>query len=257
MKKPVSYRKEIPFFYNKSNLEFRRDQYERYDSKVVRHTALHLADQLWERYPFQPAFDFTTKHLQIDAGQNIVELGCSVGRWIGTLAARYPQANFWGLDFSYQMLKRANAFWRQKEIIQLNLSNWGFSPIEIEGHALENIQFGLAKAEELPFENETQDAVVSSFLLDRLGDPVRGLKEMYRVLQPHGKMIFVTPLNFYKRKDWETFHPPIKIFHLLKQIGFDVLDWEETLTVEEPLDCRGNVVKWNCVAGACKKSAKT
>jgi len=113
-------------------------------------------------------------------------------------------------------LKRINEYWKEEESIYLDLSHLGFSPKEIKGHLLENIHFGLAKAEDLPFDSQTQDYVLSSFLLDRLNDPQQGLDEMKRVLKNQGKLILISPLNFFKKKHWDTFHPPIKIFHLLK-----------------------------------------
>ena len=253
MKNPLKYRTQIPFFYDKTEAEFRQDQYERFEQKVIRQTALHLADQLWPAYPFQPALDFATKHLQISPNQNIVEIGCSVGRWIGELATQYPTANFWGIDFSYQMLKRAHEFWVDQNSITLNMSHLGFSPIEINGKSLKNIQFGLAKAEDLPFEAASQDVVLSSFLLDRLDDPKKGLEEMWKVLRTGGKMVLISPLNFFKKTDWEQFQPPIKLYHILLQMGFEILDWEDSLILEEPLDCRGNAVKWNCVGVVAQK----
>jgi len=246
---------QIPFFYNKSEKEFKADQYEHFDKKVIRQTALHLADELWEKYPLQPIYDFATKHLQISASQKVVELGCGVGRWIGDLAKENPKADFWGIDFSYQMLKRANEFWNENADINLNLIHLGFPPIQIQGYQLQNIQFGLAKAEDLPFDNETQDVVLSSFLLDRLKDPLQGLKEMNRVLKSNGKMVLISPLNFFRKKDWETFHPPIKLFHILKNMGFEILDWVDDMIIEEPLDRRGNAVKWKCAAVVCQKNA--
>ena len=51
MEKPVSFRMQIPFFINKSETDFQKDLYERFDDMVVRHIALHLADDLWGEYP--------------------------------------------------------------------------------------------------------------------------------------------------------------------------------------------------------------
>ena len=51
MKPSITHRKEIPFFHNKTPQEFKQDIYERYHEMVVRQSALHLADQLWGKYP--------------------------------------------------------------------------------------------------------------------------------------------------------------------------------------------------------------
>lgn len=247
MKTPTSFRMQIPFFYNKSESEFRQDIYERYDDMVVRQTAIHLLDDLWGDYPFQPAFDFVTRHLQNEGELNFLEIGCGVGRWIGTLAKQNPKGKFWGIDYSYQMLKRAHEFWITEKTIHLDLSKKGFSKYKLNGHALRNLNFGLAKAEKLPFANNSQDAVVSSFLIDRLEDPIKGLEEMYRVLKPDGKLILVSPLNFLKKSHWEKFYPVTQLLEVLKKIGFEILEWENELIVEEPWDSRGNMIVWKAI----------
>jgi hypothetical protein len=56
--KPILDRKGIPFFHQKTALEFQQDVYERYHEMVMRQSALHLADELWGAYPFQAVFDF-------------------------------------------------------------------------------------------------------------------------------------------------------------------------------------------------------
>lgn len=254
MKNPITYRMQIPFFHKKTEAEFQKDIYERYNDMVIRQTALHLGDELWGNYPLQPILDFATPFLPKTSNPKILEIGCSVGRWIAELAQLYPEGKHWGLDYSYQMLKRAYEFWIDEKNVYLDLTHKGAtSSIELKSHSLKNLNFGLAKAESLPFSNESQDIVLSSFLFDRLQDPMKGLKEMYRVLNIDGTMILITPLNFYKKKFWDEFHPPIKIFHILTRMGFEILEWKEGMIVEEPLDCRGNAVKWNCVGLAAKK----
>ena len=255
MNTPIAYRKGIPFYYDKSEVEFQKDIYERYDTLVVRQSALHLADQLWGKYPMQGVFDFASPHYPDSDIEHILELGCGVGRWIATLAQIYPQASCWGVDYSYQMLKRAREFWLLGEDISMDLSNKGFlQPLTSTGHQLTNLNLGLAKASDLPFSDSSQDLILNSFLLDRLDDPAKGLAEMYRILQPNGKLIIVTPLNFDQARHWRNFHPPIKIYQVLTQIGFNILDWKEELTIEEPLDVRGNVVTWNCIGLVASKN---
>ncbi len=264
MKPIIINRKGIPFFHEKTVLEFQQDVYERYDEMVVRQSALHLADELWSRYPFQPVFDFAEKHYLVETLHcnvsteteteiNIVEIGCSVGRWIATLAKRYPKATCWGIDYSYQMLKRANEFWVQGKDISIDLTNKGFLKQSIKSEILSNLKFALAKAENLPFDDNSQDLVLNSFLIDRLENLMHGLEEMYRVLKPNGKLIVVTPLNFNKAEHWKTYYPPIQLSNILKEMGFEILDWKEDIMVNEPLDFHGNVVCWKCLGFVVKK----
>jgi len=253
MQPPLLHRKSIPFFYDKSPGEFQKDQYERYDPMVIRQTVLHLADDLWEKYPLQPVLDFAKPHIPTSPDK-IVELGCSVGRWIATLAQQYPTATCWGMDFSYQLLKRAKEFWVENKTIQIDASKLGFSEIKtMEGLALKNLHFGLVKASVLPFADNSQDLLIHSFLLDRVADPRAALKEHYRVLAPNGVLIFVTPLNFQEAKLWKNYYPPIKIYQLLIQLGFSILDWKEDLKITEPLDARGNAVVWQTIGVVAQK----
>lgn len=254
MKSPFSYRNDIPFFHKKTELEFQQDPYERFDPMVIRQTAIHLADEIWDKYPMQSVLDFANPYLSEKEISSILEIGCSTGRWIANLAQAYPQATCWGIDYSYQMLKRAQEYWVDGHPIYLDYRQQGYSKVlEIKGSKLKNLQFGLAKASQLPFENTSQNLILHSFLLDRLGDLKKALIEMHRVLILGGKMIFVTPLNFQKAKDWKQYNPPIKIHHLLIELGFEVLEWREDLTILEPLDIRGNAIYWKCIGVVVKK----
>jgi ubiquinone/menaquinone biosynthesis C-methylase UbiE len=251
--KPILDRKGIPFFHQKTALEFQQDIYERYHEMVIRQTALHLADEIWGKYPFQPVLDFAETPSANQEVSNILEIGCSVGRWIGTLAEQHPKATCWGIDYSYQMLKQANRFWVKREELSVDLSDKGFSELLIKGKQLDNLQFGLAKAEKLPFDENSQDLVLNSFLIDRLENPTAALEEMYRVLKPKGKLIVITPLNFQKTAHWETYFPPIQLANILKNIGFEILEWKEAIMIDEPLDFRGNVVRWKCLGFVVEK----
>jgi ubiquinone/menaquinone biosynthesis C-methylase UbiE len=246
-------RGRIPFFHDKTKLEFQEDVYERYNDMVVRQSVLHLADQLWGYYPFQPVIDYAEEYYPVESDLNVLEIGCGVGRWIASLATRYPQANCWGIDYSYQMLKRADEFWVQGQEVTIDWTHKGMDKISMRREAIENLNFGLAKAESLPFEANSQDFVVNSFLLDRLSDPRKGLEEMYRVLSPSGTMVAVSPLNFNQAQHWNLYYPSSKILSLLKEIGFEILDWKEDIIINEPVDKRGNCMRWKCLGFVLRK----
>ncbi|MEN0006116.1 MAG: class I SAM-dependent methyltransferase [Bacteroidota bacterium] len=253
---PLFYRKNIPFFCHKSEADFRKDPYEQYDSMVVRQSALHLADQLWGQYPMQAVLDFAEAHYSDFSEGNILEVGCGVGRWIASLAQHYPQASCWGIDYSYQMLKRAQEYWVQGKEITIDLSDKGLGPaLGVPGHQLSNLQFGLAKAEELPFAANSQDLVVSSFLLDRLEEPLQGLKELFRVLRPGGRLILITPLNFQQAAHWESLYPTDRLRQVMRGMGFNILTWEENIVVEESLDIHSNIIRWSCLGLVAGKAA--
>lgn len=251
MKPPISYRKHIPLFWEKSASAYRKDKYERYDEMVLRQAAVHLADEIWERYPMQAILDLH-HHIDIEPS-NILDIGCGVGRWIADLAIEYPNANCWGIDYSYQMLKQANDFWVLTKDLELDLTHRGFSKMLIPGQRLTNLNFGLAKAEELPFDNASQDIIVTSFLLDRVDDPMAMLAEAKRVLSDSGKLLLVSPLNFQEATHWKAFVPAEKFQNILEEMGWEVEHWQDELILEEPLDARGNTIKWKCVALVASK----
>lgn len=250
MQAPKSYRKKIPLFYEKTALEYQKDPYERYYPMVLRQTALHLADELWGSYPFQPILDWASTLnalVGVEATQ-ILEVGCGVGRWIANYAQAYPNANCWGIDYSYQLLKRASEYWLEGKIIHIDERKKGFAAtLDLQGHQLSNLHLGLAKASALPFVSNSQDLVLSSFLIDRLDDPKQALEEWFRVLKPTGKLLLISPLNFQKTSHWEQFYPVAKLSFLLEQIGFSILDWQDDIVLQEPLDARGNGVSWKCL----------
>jgi len=254
MNSPIRTRNSIPFFYDKSEVDFQKDTYERYDSMVIRQTALHLADEIWEGYPLQSIMDYLELHLPNNEDCNILELGCSTGRMIAEIAIKIPDAHCWGIDYSYQMLKRANEYWVKGDTVYLDFRNQGFPNIlELKNTPIINLKFGLAKASDLPFADHSQRFLLNSFLLDRLDDPEKALQEMHRVLEVGGKMLLVTPLNFLQKKHWDKYFPPIKIHQLLMNIGFDILDWEDNILIREPMDLRGNAVEWKCVRVVVQK----
>ena len=253
MHSPIYNRRDIPFFHDKTDLEFKQDDYERYHEMVVRQSALHLADQFWGRYPFQPNLDFGEKYYIKEQEINILEIGCGVGRWIASLAKLYPKSKCWGIDYSYQMLKRANEFWVRGQEISIDLKDRGLGQILLKGERIHNLKFGLAKAEKLPHENSSQQLIVSSFLLDRLENPMLCLKEMFRVLKPNGQLVLISPLNFKTANHWTMYYPPRQLSKIVNEIGFEILDWQEDMIVHEPLDVQGNYIAWKCLAFAVTK----
>ncbi len=253
MKKPIRSRHQIPFFYNKSEADFRQDPYERFDSMVLRQTALHLADERWDTYPFQSVNDWILEQCPKNKDQHIAEIGCGVGRLIATIAERL-EAQCWGLDYSYQMLRQAQAYWVEGKKINLAGGDRGFKDLELSGRRLPQLNFGLAKASELPFDDETQDVLCSSFLLDRLEQGALALAEMHRVLRPDGLLLFVSPFNFQKKAHWDEWYPAEKLIAHLVQLGFALLKHEQDLEVLEPLDRHGNKIYWKCSGMAFRKT---
>ena len=244
---PIQHRKKIPFYTEKSSAEFKADPYEYYDGMVKRQIQLHLGGFQSDNYAWREIEEWITAHLPINFAGQLLELGCSVGTLIGKIAEHFPQSVCYGFDFSYQLLKVADDYWCSEKMINCE-DGKGFTPLSLTPRLpLKNLQFGLARAEKLPFPDDTLDVIVTSFLFDRLEFPMQAVNEWQRVLKPGGQLLLVTPLNFQRSVHWEAFYPEPRFYENFKVANWTINE-QQQLTVREPLDIRGNVVEWQCIA---------
>ena len=108
----------------------------------------------------------------LKAGGAALDVACGSGKLTAELARiASPNGRVVGLDFSPEMIAIARSHHRGIEFM--------------EGDALR-----------IPFEDASFDAATIAFGLRNLADPVRGLREMARVLKPNGRAVvleFVKP----------------------------------------------------------------
>ena len=241
----------FPLHYAKTPTEIAADRYERWDPTVLRQVILHQCDAVHGgAYPSAPALDYLRQWLPAGVRKRVVEVGCGVGRMIAEIAASHPTWTCSGLDYSAALLRQAHRTYTRADEQLIDAARFGWGRPTVTGRRIENLDWGLAKAEALPYAETSIDAVLSSFLLDRLDDPLAALAEWRRVLRPGGRVIGVTPLNFYRAKLWAHYYPPVKLVQAVIQHGWTVVDWQERIAVTEPLDGHGNAVHWNAV-GFC------
>lgn len=101
-------------------------------------------------------------------GENILEVGVGTGKNIPF----YPSGTqVTAIDISHRMLERARARENQLHDVTVKLLK-----ADLNG---------------LTFKDNSFDAVVGSFVLMVLPDPLKALKEIKRVCQPHGKVFFL------------------------------------------------------------------
>jgi len=112
-------------------------------------------------------------------GMSVLDVCTGTGDLAFKMAKKIgSQGTLVGVDFTEEMLDLAE---RKKQKMGLGL----------------NISFRLSCAEDLPFESESFDLVVSAFAMRNVkANLERVLKEMFRVLRPNGQMLildFSTP----------------------------------------------------------------
>ena len=111
--------------------------------------------------------------------KRILDLGCSRGASLASLAARYPDAQLIGLDVAPAMLSEARpqrAAWQR----WLGL-----------GKAAEPARLA-ADAAKLPLKSRSTAVIWSNLLLHWLDDPLPALAEAHRVLEVGGLLMFST-----------------------------------------------------------------
>ena len=101
----------------------------------------------------------------VTRGQAILDVACGLG--FLTQAADDAGARATGLDFSGAMLSVA---------VRLHPT----------------LRFDRGDAEALPYEDQSFDAVVSSFGIHHAPNPINALKEAHRILRPGGHLAFAT-----------------------------------------------------------------
>ena len=100
---------------------------------------------------------------------SILDLGCGPG--IVTAALAPDVREVVAYDLTSEMLEKA----RQR----------------CEKAGLKNVRFELGSAEQLPFERESFDCVVTRLTIHHFLDPRRVMNEVTRVARPHGKVVVV------------------------------------------------------------------
>jgi ubiquinone/menaquinone biosynthesis C-methylase UbiE len=114
-------------------------------------------------------FRFTQRRLVslLQLGDNpcLLDLGCGTG-WTLRYAANRGHGEFYGVDISSTMIERAQA--------------------KSRGYA--NLHFYKSRVEELPFDDEVFDVVISSYAFHHFSNPEKALREANRVLKQNGKL---------------------------------------------------------------------
>ncbi len=105
---------------------------------------------------------------RLSSQATIVDVGCSTGYLLEDLAQGYPTATLFGLDLVESGLVKAH-------------------------RAVPSARLVRADACELPFADQSVEAIVSANLLEHVPDDEQALREMARILRPGARALIVVP----------------------------------------------------------------
>jgi ubiquinone/menaquinone biosynthesis C-methylase UbiE len=113
--------------------------------------------------------------------RRVLDVGCGPGQFTIYFAERDPDTEVWGIDLAPTMIELARGHAQA-------------SP------AAARLHFDVADVADLPFEDGFFDVVASTGSIKHWPDPVAGLREMYRVLAPRGRLV-VAEMNRLARPE--------------------------------------------------------
>lgn len=106
-----------------------------------------------------------TEFAGIKEGDTVIDLGSGAGNDVFIARSIVGEnGKVIGLDFTEEMLEKANH----------NNAKLGYK----------NVEFKLGEIEQMPFENETADVVVSNCVLNLVPDKHKAFSEIHRILKP-------------------------------------------------------------------------
>jgi ubiquinone/menaquinone biosynthesis C-methylase UbiE len=132
--------------------------------------------------------DFLIPYLK--PGMSVIDCGCGPGSITADLAALVAPGAVVGIDIEPRQLEAAER-------------------LAIE-RGVKNISFQQASVYELPFPDASFDVSVAHFVLEHVSDPLRGLREMFRVLRPGGVAAIKDP--YYPAFTFRPRTPELELF---------------------------------------------
>ncbi|MCS7025302.1 MAG: class I SAM-dependent methyltransferase [Bryobacteraceae bacterium] len=243
----------IPVFSPRSEEERSKDRFDGNPSNVDIYTGLAYGYRLFGEGAAEGLYR-TMSSLVLAQRQceRLLDIGCGVGRMLYDCAPALPHTQFTGVDYSYEMCRRAARILQSNG--ELRLPAWqhrGMSQAVLRGVGpLPNVHLAQANALDLPFAAATFDTVTATLLLCRLSDPLRGLAEMVRVLRPGGRLLLATPFGYLDAVQWQALAGPGKLREILSSFGFRIEEWFDGLVYREVIDASGNAHDWRVTVAA-------
>ena len=152
------------------------------------------------------------KHVELKSNQKILDIGSGAGFPLFELAERLGDScKCYGLD----NWKNANARAKKK----------------IKNYAVTNVEVLEGSAEEIPFEDNSLDLIVSNLGINNFDYPEKVFKECFRVLKKNSKLALTTNLNGH----WKGFY---NIFEVTLR---ETKRFEEIKKLNEQQEHRGTI----------------
>jgi ubiquinone/menaquinone biosynthesis C-methylase UbiE len=125
-------------------------------------------DRRWHGYVRQ-TLERALAGLTLSGTERILDIGCGTGEFERMVIERFPGLAITGIDVSGRMISVACR--------------------KLAGQP--QVRFEVARAEALPFGQETFDVVICASVLHHVREPQRVLQECVRVLRPGGKVVLI------------------------------------------------------------------
>jgi len=137
----------------------------------------------------------------------LLDVGCGTGRFIDAVKQAWPRLPAFGLDLSEAYIREAKR----------HLARWSWTRLIV------------ANAEAIPFADNSQDAVTSTFVFHELPPEVRRIvfAEFARVLKPGGRLVLLDSLQSGDEADYDgmlelfpqNFHEPYVASYAKENFG--------------------------------------
>jgi ubiquinone/menaquinone biosynthesis C-methylase UbiE len=147
------------------------------------------------------------KMARVSKGSRILDLGCGHGRITELLVEKVPSLDLVGVDMTRPLLDNF---------------------VVRSGSNESKIELICADITELPLDDDSFDAVVSSRVFQYLPDPLLGVREAVRVLKPNGLVVISIPnkLNPIKYLTYqEKVFSPFEVYDWFKRCGLEEIDY--------------------------------
>ncbi|MFZ1424128.1 MAG: class I SAM-dependent methyltransferase [Saprospiraceae bacterium] len=153
------------------------------------------------------------KHVELKSNQTVIDIGSGAGFPLLELAGRLGNScKLYGID----PWKNANVRAHQK------IENYGYS----------NVSIIEASAEQIPFENNTIDLIVSNLGINNFENPEIVFKECHRALKANGKLVLTTNLNGHWKEFYQLFYYTLENIDKANLIPILKKDEEHRGTIE-------------------------